>query len=78
MLSVSISIDKITMYFKGQHSEKIIMTYKSEGYGLQEDDIFQKGCIYQIFICTDTAPKTYFFKRLLPLHDIVMTLFSNV
>ena len=38
---------------------KIRMTYKTEGTGLQADDIFQKGYTYQICICNDPAPKTY-------------------
>ena len=78
MLCVIISIDEMTMYFKGSHVYKIKMTYKSEGDVLQEDDICQKGYTYQIFMCTDTGLKTYLAKILSPLYDIFTALFDNV
>ena len=53
MIRVTISIDEMTMNFKGHHKDRIRMSYKQEGYGLQADASFQKGYTYQIFMCND-------------------------
>ena len=78
MLGVTFFTDEITMCFKGHHADRIMMTHKSEGDGLQTYDIFHKGYTYQIFMCNDTVSKTYLSKRMLPLDDRPMTLFDTV
>ena len=50
MLGFTFYMNEMTVNFKGHHAEKIRMTYKSEGYGLHTDAIFQKGYTYQIFM----------------------------
>ena len=40
---VTFSMDEMTMRLKGHHAEKIFITYKTEGYGLQTDAIFRKN-----------------------------------
>ena len=72
MLVVTFYRDEITTRFKVHHADKIRMTYKSEDYGLQTYDIFQKIYQYQIFICNGTLPNKYLAKRLSPLDAIVM------
>ena len=51
VLGVTFSMDEMTMDFKIHHAEKISITYKYEVYGLQTDTLFQKGYLYQIFMC---------------------------
>ena len=68
----------MTMHLKGQHADIIGMTYKSEGDGLQAYSFSQKVYTYQIFMCTDPAPKTYLDKSVSPLHAIFMALFGIV
>ena len=70
-------MNEITMRFKGHHADKIRMAYKSEGDGLQTDDIFQKGYTYQIFICNYPVSKTYLAKRLSLLYPRVMEISDN-
>ena len=77
MLGVTFSMDEMTMRFKGQHEEKISMTYKEEADVLQTYDIFQKGYTYLIFIYNDPVSGTYFTKRLSPLDARVMKLFDD-
>ena len=54
------------------------MTYKEKGNGLQIYAIFQKGCIYHIFMCNDNLPKIYLAKRMLPLDNRVMAIFDTM
>ena len=78
MLGVTFSMDEMTMRFKGHHTDRIRMTYKSEDDGLQAYDLFNKGYTYQIFMCNATVSKTYLAKRLSPLDAREMALFDTV
>ena len=73
-----LSMKKTTMRFKGHHAEKLRMTCKYEGYGLQTDAIFQKGYTYKIFMWNYPMSKTYLSKRLLPIDSRAMALFDSV
>ena len=77
MLGVSFSEDKTAMHFKIHHVDKIRMTYKAEGGGLQTNYIFHKGYTYHIFKCNVPVSKKYLAKRVLPFDDIVMKLFDT-
>ena len=55
-----------------------MMMYKEKGVGLQTYSLFQKGYIYQIFMCNNHSPKQCLAKRMLPLHAIVMSLFDTL
>ena len=77
ILGVTFSMDVITIPSKGHHEEKIRMMYKSEADLLQTDAHFQKGYIYQIFVCNDPVSKAYISKRLTPIDSILMALFDT-
>ena len=77
MLGFAIYIYEMTMHLKGHYADKISITYRGEGYISHTDGICQKGYTYQIFMCTDTVPKTCLDKILSPLHARVMTLFDT-
>ena len=68
----------MTIRFKGHHADKILITHKEKGYGLQTYYICKKGYKYKIFMCNDHSPKTYLSKRMLTLHSRVMALFDIV
>ena len=77
MHGFTFSMNEINMHFKGHHADKIMMTYKAEGDGLQTDTIFRKWYTYQIFMWNDPVPKTYLSKSLYPLDAKVMALFDT-
>ena len=78
LLSLSFSIDEMTMRFKGKHQDKQRITYKAEGDGSQADALCDSGFTYQIFMRNDPAPKKYLKLGLSPLHSRVMSLFDTL
>ena len=77
-LGCCISIDEMTMRFKGRHKDKRRITYKAEGDGFQADALCQEGYTYQVFMRNDPAPKKYLKQGLSPLHSRVMSLFDSL
>ena len=57
IIGLTFYLNEITMSFKVRHADKISMTYKAEGGGLQTDNIFHKGYKYQIFLWDDPVSK---------------------
>ena len=62
MIGVTVNMDEMTILFKVHHAEKIGITHKVKGDGLQTDAIFQKGYRYQIFKCNDHVSKHIYLK----------------
>ena len=73
---MSISVDEMTMRFKGKHKDKLRITYKKEGDGFQADALYDDGYTLQVYMRNDPAPKKYLSKGLSPLHTRVMSLFD--
>ena len=73
---MSISVDEMTMRFKGKHKDKLRITYKKEGDGFQADALCDDGFTLQVHMSNDPAPKKYLKHGLSPLHARVMSLFD--
>ena len=64
---ISTNLDAWCHYFhilnyyhsKGHHTDNTRMMYKAENDGKQSDYLCHKGSKYQLFMFTDTVPKTY-------------------
>ena len=72
----SVSVDEMTMRFKGKHRDKLRITYKKEGDGFQADALCDDGYTLQVHMQNDPAPKKYLKEGLSPLHARVMSLFD--
>ena len=68
----------MAMIFQGQHKDKQIITYKSEGYGFQTDSLCDEGFTYQVYMRNDPVPNKYLKQGLSPIHSRVMVLFDAV
>ena len=73
---ISVSVDEMTMRFKGKHKDKLRITYKKEGDGFQADALCDDGFTLQVHMRNDPAPKKYLRQGLSPLHSRVMSLFD--
>ena len=51
------SVDEMTMRFKGKHRDKLRITYKKEGDGFQADALCDDGYILQVHMRNDPAQK---------------------
>ena len=70
--------DEQTMGFKGQHVDKLRITYKDEGDGFQCDAICDDGYTYTFFFRNQPAPKKYLDEGFSPLHARVMALYDSL
>ena len=57
-----LSTDEQTMGFKGQHTDKLRITYKKEGGGYQCDCITGDGYTFTLYFCNQPAPKKFLDK----------------
>jgi hypothetical protein len=73
-----ISIDEQTIGFKGNHADKLRISYKKEGDGFQCDAICCDGFTYSFFMRNMPAPKSYLDKGLSPLHARCLFLLDQV
>ena len=64
------------MGFKGQHADKLHITYKKEGDGFQYDCISDNGYNFIFYFRNLPAPKNWLEKRYSPLHGRCMALFD--
>ena len=62
--------------FKGQHRDKLRITFKVEGDGFMADALCNDGYCYQIYFRNDPAPKKYIDMGLSPLLARTMFLFD--
>lgn len=67
----SVSVDEMTIGFKGKHRDKKRITYKAEGDGFQADALCDDRYTLQVFPRNDPAPREYIKKGLSPLHSRV-------
>ena len=74
----SLSVDEMTMGFKGKHQDKLWITCKKAGDGFQSDAICDDGFCFQIYMRNDPPPQKYIIKNLSPLHSRVMWLFDSL
>ena len=77
-LDKTIAVDEMTMWFKGRHHDKLIITYNSEGYEFQADVLCDDGYCYQMYMGNDHAPEKYSKQGLSPLHSRMMALFDSL
>ena len=66
------------MHLKGNHVDRIRMTSKAEGNVLHTYAFFQKGYIYQIFMCNYTVSKAYLSIKISPIYVGAMVLVGAV
>ena len=78
LLGLAVSIDEMTMRFKGKHADKLRVTYKNEGDGFQCDALCQDGYCYQFYFRNEPAPSQYLREDMSPLHARVMSLFNSL
>ena len=78
LLGVDISVDEMTMRFKGKHVDKLRITYKKEGDGFQCDALCQDGYCYSFFFRNEPAPKEFTDMGMSPLHARCMWLFNKL
>ena len=71
-----LSVDEMTMRFKGKHKDKRRITYKKEGDGFQADALCEDGFTIQIYMRNHPAPKKYMKEGASPLHSRVLALFD--
>ena len=76
LLGILVSVDKMTIRFKGKHADKLQITYKNEGDGFQCDALCQDGYCYQFYFRNQPAPRFYLRQGMSPLHSRVMALFD--
>jgi len=74
--AMQIAVDEMTMRFKGQHRDKLRITFKAEGDGFMADALCDDGYCYQIYFRNDPAPKRYIDMGLSPLLARTMALFD--
>jgi len=67
-LGCDISGDEQTIGFKGQHKDKLRITYKAEGDGFQCDAICKDGYTWTFYFPNKAAPKKWLDKGLSALH----------
>ena len=77
-LGKSVAVDEMTMRFKGNHCDKLQITYKAEGDGFQADALCDNVYCYQVYMRNNSAPVKYLCQGLSPLHSRVMTLFDSL
>ena len=78
MVGLSISVDEMTMRFKGKHPDKLRVTYKNEGDGFQCDALCDDGFCYQFYFRNEPAPSKYLKQGMSPLHARCMALFDSL
>ena len=71
-----LSTDEQPMGSKGQHANKICITYKKEGGGLQCDCISDNGYTFTFYFRNKPAPKDWVDKVYSALHSRCMALFN--
>ena len=76
LLGEVFSVDEQTMGFKGNHVDKLRITYKKEGDGFQCDALCQDGYTFTFYFRNQPAPKKYLDQGLSPLHSRVMAMFD--
>jgi len=74
--AMQIAVDEMTMRFKGQHRDKLRITFKAGGDGSMADALCDDGYCYQIYFRNDPAPKRYIDMGLSPLLARTMALFN--
>ena len=52
-LGYSVVVDEMTMSFKGNHRDKLRITYKDEGDGFQDNALCDGGYCYQVYMWND-------------------------
>ena len=57
LLGVVFSVDEQTMGFKGNHADKLRITYKKEGDGFQCDALCQDGYTFTFYFRNQPVPK---------------------
>ena len=79
-LGPDISVDEITVRFKGPHQDKLCITYKNEGDGFQADALCQEGYCYQVYMRNNPAPRKYTRgdMGMSPLHARVFSLYDSL
>ncbi|GFH49623.1 hypothetical protein CTEN210_06099 [Chaetoceros tenuissimus] len=76
MPGADLSVDEMTMRFKGKHKDKRRITYKREGDGFQADALCEDGFTIQVYMRNHPAPKKYLKQGASPLHSRVLALFD--
>ena len=71
-----LSTDEQKMGFKGQHTDKLRITYKKEGGGYQCDCITGDGYTFTFYFRNQPAPKKWLVKGYSTLHSCCMALFK--
>jgi hypothetical protein len=74
-LGSNISVDEQTIGFQGNHKDKLRITYKVEGDGLQCNALCQEGYT-TFYYWNQPAPKKFLDQDLSPLHARVMYMFD--
>ena len=64
--------DEQTMGFKGQHADKLRITYKQEVDGFQCDCIADNGYTFTLYFRNHPAPNKWLDKGYSPLHSLCM------
>ena len=66
------------MRFKGNHLDKIRITYKAKGDDLQVNDICDEGYCYQVYTRNERAPKKYSKQGISLIYSHTMDLFDSL
>ena len=77
-LARDIAGDEQTMGFKGNHADKLRITYKKEGDGFQVDAISDDGYMFTFYFGKHPAPKKYLDMGFSQLHSRVLALYDSL
>ena len=78
LCGVTISIDEMTIGFKGMHIDKRRITYKNEGDSFQCDTLRDDGFVYQVYFRNDPASVKLIKEGISPLHCRVLSLMDHL
>ena len=73
-----ISIDEMTIGFKGRHVHKLRINYKKEGDGFQCEALCSDGYTFTIYFRNQAASERFLSKGLSPLHSRVASMLSQL
>ena len=76
--SCDISGDEQTIDFQGKHSDKLCITYKTEGDGFQCDALCESGFTWTFYFRNQPALKKYLQQGYAPLHSHILGMFDQL
>ena len=77
-LGHDISGDEQTIGFQGKHYDKLHITYKAEGDGIQCDALWKSGFTWTFYFCNQPALKKYLQQGYAPLHSRILGMFDQL